>query len=76
MDYEKAFDSVQTQAQATLTPLQEQGIEYVYIEIPNDIIIYGQLSDSTSAQGESGKIRIKRGVRQGGTISPNIEEHI
>ena len=33
--YEKAFDSVQTQA--TLTSLQEQGIEYVYIEILKDI---------------------------------------
>ena len=31
VDYEKAFDSVQTQA--ILTPLQEQGIEDVYIEI-------------------------------------------
>ena len=48
VDYQKAFDSVQTKA--TLTPLQEQGIEYVYIEIPKDI--YGQLSDSTSAQRE------------------------
>ena len=47
MDYEKAFDSVQTQA--ILTSLQEQGIEDVYIEILN---IYGQLSDSTSTQRE------------------------
>ena len=35
MDYEKAFDSVQTQA--ILTSLQEQGIEDVYIEILKDI---------------------------------------
>ena len=34
VDYEKAFDSVQTQA--ILTSLQEQGIEYVYIEILKD----------------------------------------
>ena len=33
--------------------------------------IYGQLSDSTSAQ-MSEKIRIKRGVRQGDTISPKL----
>ena len=33
-----------------LTSLQEQGIEDVYIEILKDI--YGQLSDSTSAQRE------------------------
>ena len=49
VDYEKAFDSVQTKA--ILTSLQEQGIEDVYIEILKDII-YGQLSDSTSAQRE------------------------
>ena len=48
VDYEKAFDSVQTQA--ILTSLQEQGIEDVAIEILKDI--YGQLSDSTSAQRE------------------------
>ena len=48
VDYEKAFDSVQTQA--ILTSLQEQGIKDVYIEILKDI--YGQLSDSTSAQRE------------------------
>ena len=48
VDYEKAFDSVQPQA--ILTSLQEQGIEDVYIEILKDV--YGQLSDSTSAQRE------------------------
>ena len=37
VDYEKAFDSVQTQA--ILTSLQEQGIEDVYIEILKDIYI-------------------------------------
>ena len=35
VDYEKAFDSVQTQE--ILTSLQEQGIEDVYIEILKDI---------------------------------------
>ena len=35
VDYEKAFDSIQTQA--ILTSLQEQGIEDVYIEILKDI---------------------------------------
>ena len=38
VDYEKAFDSIQTQA--ILTSLQEQGIEDVYIEILKDIYIY------------------------------------
>ena len=67
VDYEKAFESVQTQA--ILTSLQEQGIEDEYIEIMKDI--YGQLSDSTYHK-ESDKIRIKRGVRQGDTISPKL----
>ena len=35
LDYEKAFDSVQTQA--ILTSLQEQEIEDVYIEILKEI---------------------------------------
>ena len=35
VDYEKAFDSVQTHA--ILTSLQEQGIEDVYIDILKDI---------------------------------------
>ena len=35
VDYEKAFDSVQTQA--ILSSLQDQGIEDVYIEILKDI---------------------------------------
>ena len=71
-----AFDLVQTQA--ILTSLQEQGIEDVYIEMLIDI--YGQLSDSTSAQREW-EIRIKRGVRQGTLrltqgVHGNIGEHI
>ena len=40
VDYEKAFNSVQTQAILTsLTSLQEQGIEDVYIVILKDIYI-------------------------------------
>ena len=46
VDYEKAFDSVQFHA--ILTSLQKKGIEDAYIEI----LKYGQLSDSTSAQRE------------------------
>ena len=46
VDYEKAFDSVQSHV--ILTSLQKQGIEDAYIEI----LKYGQLSDSTSARRE------------------------
>ena len=37
VDYEKAFDSVQTKA--VLTSLQEQGIEDVYIELLEEILV-------------------------------------
>ena len=68
VDYEKAFDSVQTHA--ILTSLQEQGIEDVYIEILKDI--YTDSSVTVHLHKESEKIRIKRGVRQGDTISPKL----
>ena len=76
VDYEKAFDSVQTQA--ILTSLQEQGIEDVYIEIMKDI--YGQLSDSTSAQREWANQAQER-IKTGGyyltqAVHGNIGEHI
>ena len=68
VDYEKAFDSVQTQA--ILTSLQEQGIVDVYIEILKDI--YTDSSVTVHLHKESEKIRINRGVRQGDTISPKL----
>ena len=42
VDYDKAFDSVQTQA--VLTSLQEQGIEYVYIELLKGIYTNSSMS--------------------------------
>ena len=68
VDYEKAFDSVQTQT--ILTSLQEQGIEDVYIEILKDV--YTDSSVTVHLHKESEKIRFKRGVRQGDTISPKL----
>ena len=53
-----------------LTSLQEQGIEDVYIEILKDI--YTDSSVTVHLHKESEKIRIKRGVRQGDTISPKL----
>ena len=67
VDYEKAFDSVQTQA--ILTSLQEQGIEDVYTEIIKDI--YTDSSVTVHLHKESEKIRIKRGVRQGTPSHPS-----
>ena len=63
VDYEKAFDSVQTQV--VLTSLQEQGIEDVYIELPKDI--YTNSSTTVHLYRETNKIRIRRRVRQGDT---------
>ena len=68
VDYEKAFEAVQTQA--ILTSLQEQGIEDVYIEILKEI--YTKSSVAVHLHKESEKIRIKRGVRQEDTISPKL----
>ena len=56
VDYEKAFDSLQTQA--ILTALQEQGIKYVYIEILK--YIYTDSSVTVHLHKESEKITIKR----------------
>ena len=59
--------SVQTQA--ILTSLQEQGIEYVYIETDR---LYTDSSVTVHLHKESETITIKRGVRQGNTISPKM----
>ena len=53
-----------------LTSLQEQGMEDVYIEILKDI--YANSSVTVHLHKESEQIRIKRGVRQGDTISPKL----
>ncbi|MEG7524065.1 MAG: reverse transcriptase domain-containing protein, partial [Chromatiales bacterium] len=68
VDYEMAFDSVQTQA--VLTSLQEQEIEDVYVELLKDI--YTNSSMTVHLHKESNKINIRRGVRQGDTISPKL----
>ena len=68
VDYEKAFDSVQTQA--VLTLLQEQGIEDVYIKLLKET--YTNSSMTVYLHKESNKINIWRGVRQGDTKSPKL----
>ena len=60
-EYEKAFDSLQTQAE--LTSLQEQGIEDVYIELLKEIYTKNQMT--LHQHKESNKIYIRRGIRQG-----------
>ena len=68
IDYEKAFDSIQTQA--ILSSLQDQGIEDAYIQLMKDI--YTDSSVTVHLHKESEKTNIKRGVRQGDTISPKL----
>ena len=56
--------------QAILTLLQEQEIENVYTEILKDT--YTDSSVTVHLHKEREKIRIKRGVRHGDTISPKL----
>ena len=68
VDYEKAFDSVETQA--VLKTLQEQGINNNYIKIIKDI--YTGCTTTVNLHKESNKINIRKGVRQGDNISPKL----
>ena len=58
------------QIQAVLTSLQDQGIEDVFIELLKEI--YTNSSMTVHIHKESNKINIRRGVRQGDTISPKL----
>ena len=63
-----AFNSVQTEA--ILTSRKEQGIEDDYIELLKEI--FNNSSMTIHLHKESNKINIRRGVRQGDTISPKL----
>ena len=58
------------QTQAIPTTLQEQVIEDVYIELLKEI--YTNSFITVHLHKESNKINIRRGVRQGDTISPKL----
>ena len=68
VDYEKAFDSVKTRA--ILTSLERQGVEKGYIDCIAEI--YNGGSTITTLHKESSEIPIRKGVRQGDTISPKL----
>ncbi|XP_013383867.1 uncharacterized protein LOC106154146 [Lingula anatina] len=68
VDYEKAFDSVETQY--ILASLQDLGIEDGYVDVIRDI--YTDSSVTVKLHKTTNKIRIKKGVRQGDTISPKL----
>ena len=63
-------EGIRFSTNAILTSLQEQGIEDMYIEILKDI--YTESSVTVHLHKESEKIRIKRGVGQGDTISSKL----
>ena len=68
VDHEKAFDTMQTQA--VLTSFQEQGIEYLHIELLEEFC--NNSSMTVHLHKESNKPNTGRGVRQGDTISPKL----
>ncbi|PIK38581.1 endonuclease-reverse transcriptase [Apostichopus japonicus] len=68
VDYEKAFDSVETWA--VLEALKEQDINPDYIKVIKDI--YTGSTTTVKLHKESNKIPIRKGVRQGDTISPKL----
>ena len=56
---------------AVLTSLQEEGIEYVYIELLKEIYTNSSMT-AHHLHRESNKINSRRVVRQGVTISPKL----
>ena len=68
VDYEKAFDSIETSS--VLTSLQQQNIDEVYINTLAGI--YKNSYTTTNLHKESAQIPICKGVRQGDTISPKL----
>ncbi len=68
IDYEKAFDSVK--ASAVMQGLRKQGVDELYIKILEDI--YRDSTATIQLHKKSSKIPIRKGVRQGDTISPKL----
>ncbi|NNK28772.1 MAG: reverse transcriptase family protein, partial [Flavobacteriaceae bacterium] len=68
VDFEKAFDSVEIDA--ILSALINQGIETKYVQLIKEI--YTNSSTTATLNNMKTKIKIKKGVRQGDTISPKL----
>ena len=68
VDYEKAFDSIETPA--VLRSMKEQGIPGKYTRTLKNI--YETATASIRLHENCGPVYIRRGVRQGDTISPKL----
>ncbi|KAH7666357.1 hypothetical protein AAVH_43283, partial [Aphelenchoides avenae] len=68
VDYEKAFDTVETNA--VLNALEAQGVHRRYIDLLEDV--YDDCDTQITLFDKPIKIPIRRGVRQGDTISPKL----
>ncbi|RVE40503.1 hypothetical protein evm_014848 [Chilo suppressalis] len=69
VDYEKAFDSIETWA--VLQSLQRCQVDYRYVEVLR--YLYENATMSVRLQNQSSNpIQLKRGVRQGDVISPKL----
>ncbi len=68
IDYEKAFDSVKTSA--VMQVLRRQGVDELYIKVLEDI--YRDSTATIQLHKKRWKIPIRKGVRQGDTISHKL----
>ena len=68
VDFEKAFDSVEIDA--ILRSLKNQGTELPYIHLLKNI--YTNCTSTVALNGNKTQFEIRKGVRQGDTISPKL----
>ena len=68
IDFEKAFDSIEHRF--VFQALEKQGVDIPYINILRKI--YKETKAVIRMEGESKPFQVKRGVRQGDTISPKL----
>ena len=68
IDYEKAFDTVETSA--IISALRKHGVEEPYVKVIEDI--YNGSTASIRLHKMSNKISMEKGIRQGDTISPKL----
>ncbi|KAH7714504.1 hypothetical protein AAVH_18161 [Aphelenchoides avenae] len=68
IDYEKAFDSIEINA--VLNALERQGVDRCYIDVLEDV--YDGCTTEIKLFEEGITIPVRRGVRQGDTISPKL----